>query len=133
MENVILEDTLVKRSYTITEMIEARLSEIPFHTDTLKVKRLFARDFPLHIAVHKILPGNDQPEEYTCSHVHYDSDEINIIISNEKLRYKIRLDDKLHHIQENTSIWIPAGTTHSANVSEGTGFFITIRMPVQNI
>ena len=116
----------------IFDMVPAALSNVPFHKDTYAITRFFAEDFPFHIAVHEISPLLSPPAEYTQSHRHDDCAEINIILSRQVLVYRIQLGDRLYTVSSNSSIYIPQGVTHSANVLKGTGFFVTIRVPVVN-
>jgi len=87
-----------------------------------------ANDFPVHLAVHKVSPVLFPPVEYTQPHRHQDHDEINIIIAEKELQYKIQLGEKIFTVDSNTSIWIPKVMLHSANVLQGTGFLITLRL-----
>lgn len=109
-------------------MIPKALSSVPFHKNTKAITRYFAKDFPLHIAVHEVSPISVPPPEYTEPHVHEDFDEVNIIISNQDLLYAIQLGNEKYTVSSNACIWIPRGTTHSANVLSGSGHFITIRI-----
>lgn len=112
----------------IFNMIPVALSNIPFHKNTKSITRYFAENFPIHIAVHEVSPVSFPPVEYTQPHVHENWDEINIIISQHDLLYRIQLDDERYTVSNNSSIWIPRGTLHAANVLKGSGYFITIRM-----
>lgn len=112
----------------IFEMMPAELSDVPFHTNTAAITRLFADGFPLHAAVHEVSPVIQPPEEYTQPHVHADSDEVNIIISKRELKYKIQLGDEVYIVNNNACVWIPKGMSHAANVLKGSGYFITLRL-----
>lgn len=103
------------------------LSTIPFHTDIPCIERYFPEGFPVHLAVHKVSDANEF-QEYTKPHSH-DIPEINIIIGEEAcLVYSIQLGDEVFEVKSNSSIWIPAGLQHSANVIEGSGYYIAIRL-----
>ena len=112
----------------IFAMQRSALSNVPFHADTKFITRYFSENFPVHLAVHEISPVMKTPEEYTLPHVHDGEDEVNIIISRNNLVYKIQLDNDEYIVENNSSIWIPAGMQHSANVIKGSGYFITMRM-----
>lgn len=112
----------------ICNMLPAALSEVPFHKNTRSITRLFAEDFPVHLAIHEVSPVMEAPMQYTEPHVHDDTDEINIILSDRTLWYKIQLGATEYIVQNNSSIWIPRGVTHSANVLHGSGYFITLRL-----
>jgi hypothetical protein len=113
----------------IFDMIPAALSNVPFHNDTREINRYFSPDFPFHLAVHEVSPVVSPPKEYTQVHSHTDSAEINIILSRHLLVYRIQLGRRLYTVSSNSSIYIPAGILHSANVLKGSGFFVTMRMP----
>jgi mannose-6-phosphate isomerase-like protein (cupin superfamily) len=112
----------------IFDMKQAALSEVPFHNNTISITRYIARQFPLHMAVHRVSPVMMPPPAYTQPHVHHDYNEVNIIISDEHLEYKILLGNKEYVVRNNSSIWIPIGTIHAANVLSGSGYFIAIRV-----
>jgi len=112
----------------IFNMLPSELSNVPFHAATKSITRYFAEAFPLHMAVHHVSPVFIPPQEYTTAHIHEESDEINIIISSQKLVYKIQLGDNEYIVQNNTAIWIPRGLLHAANVLKGSGYFIALRL-----
>ncbi|WP_315821355.1 cupin domain-containing protein [Paraflavitalea speifideaquila] len=68
-----------------------------------------------------------RPSPYTKPHTHNDFDEINILIG-DSLRYLIQLGEETYEMEGNHSIWIPAGTLHAANVIQGSGYFVAIRL-----
>ena len=110
------------------KMLPIPLSNVPFHENTKSITRYFAENFPVHLAVHEVSPVMKPPIEYTQPHLHNDTDEINIIISQQSLLYKIRLGDNEYEVGNNSCIWIPRGMMHAANVLKGSGYFITLRM-----
>jgi mannose-6-phosphate isomerase-like protein (cupin superfamily) len=112
----------------IFNMIPMALSNVAFHKNTKSITRYFAEHFPMHLAVHEVSPVTTPPVEYTKPHLHGDSDEINIIISQHDLLYRIQLGDERYTVSNNSCIWIPRGTIHAANVLKGSGHFITIRI-----
>jgi mannose-6-phosphate isomerase-like protein (cupin superfamily) len=104
------------------------LSNVPFHENTASITRFFAQHFPVHLAVHEVSPISSPPPIYTIPHIHDDSDELNIIISRRKLIYTIQLGNEQFTVTNNSAIYIPRGTLHSANVQKGHGYFITLRI-----
>lgn len=112
----------------VHELQQAPLSGVPFHQDTDSITRYFSSSFPVHLAVHEVSPVILPPPEYTQLHSHPDSDEINIVISNNTLLYRIHLDGEEMIVTNNSAVWIPRNTIHSANVLEGSGFFVTLRI-----
>jgi hypothetical protein len=115
----------------ISKMFPAALSEVPFHHDTESITRYFTSGFPLHLAVHQVSFISFPPEQYTLPHLHGDSDEINVILSPNKLLYKIQIGGDERIVGSNSAIWIPRGMMHSANVVEGEGYFVTLRLPAK--
>jgi mannose-6-phosphate isomerase-like protein (cupin superfamily) len=111
----------------VFDMLPIPLSNVPFHDNTESITRWFAAGFPVHLAVHEVSPVINPPAEYTQPHVHDDSDEVNIIISQHILLYKIQVGDEAYTVSNNACIWIPRGIVHSANVLQGSGYFVTIR------
>jgi quercetin dioxygenase-like cupin family protein len=121
--------TLTRETASLIHKMEPDdLANVPFHQNTPDITRFIARFFPHHLAVHEISPVHKQPETYTFLHKHVDYDEINIIISPGKLVYRIQLDNDEYIVNNNSSIWIPRGVMHSANVLEGAGYFIAMRV-----
>lgn len=109
--------------------IDTPLSNIPYHADVTCIRRLFAENFPCHLAVHHITDALT-PVQYTQPHTHT-VDEINIIIPNpnDDLEYNIQIGEDIMTLNGHNSIWIPAGVEHSANVVSGNGYYIAIRLP----
>ncbi len=112
----------------IHTMMPRALSNVPFHKNTKSIRRYFAENFPLYLAVHEVSPVTTPPIEYTKPHLHEDFDEVNIIISHHDLLYAIQLADDKFTVSNNACIWIPRGIVHSANVLKGSGYYITIRI-----
>ncbi|HEY6900151.1 MAG TPA: hypothetical protein VI233_05890, partial [Puia sp.] len=83
--------TIERSSRFLFDMLPSSLSNVPFHRDMAFITRYFVKGFPLHLAVHEVSSVLNTPEEYTDPHVHEDNDEVNIIISTDKLLYRIQL------------------------------------------
>jgi len=120
--------TASSASEFIFNLPEAALGGVPFHQDTFFITRYFTEKFPFHLAIHEISPVFNPPAEYTELHQHDDCNEVNIIISSTHLLYKIVLGSEEYLVPGNSAIWIPRGMIHSANVLEGSGFFIAMRI-----
>jgi mannose-6-phosphate isomerase-like protein (cupin superfamily) len=82
----------------------------------------------LHLGVHQVSPVSTPPPKYTEPHVHDAYDEVNLIISEQELVYRIQLGNDVYTVSNNACIWIPKGTVHSANVIKGSGYYIALRI-----
>ena len=78
-----------------------------------------------HIVSHEIRDVPRGHRSYCEPHVH-DCDEINILLSDSHLSYEIRLGNEVFVVNAPATIHIPAGLLHSANVIEGSGYYIAI-------
>ena len=77
------------------------------------------------IVAHEIREVSAGRRSYCEPHVH-DCPEINILVSLTRLIYEIRLGDEVYIVEAPATIYIPAGLVHSANVVEGSGFFVAL-------
>jgi quercetin dioxygenase-like cupin family protein len=108
------------------------LDSVPFHSLGLAplTRRVLAGD-GLHdelgkrVVAHELREVSDAQRSYCEPHRH-DCAEINILLSLSKLVYEIRLGNEVYIVEAPASIYIPAGLVHSANVIEGSGFFIAM-------
>ena len=112
----------------VFKMLPEALANVPFHKNTDALTRYVAAGFPVHLAVHEVSSLLIPPAEYTQPQVHPEHDEINIILSDRRLSYRVQVGKEIFIVENNCSIWIPRGTMHSANVLTGSGFFITLRI-----
>lgn len=127
---------LLARSLSVEERIDeavlcanvpSPLSSVAFHEDVECIRRFFAAGFPVHLAIHRVDSAEAARRDYTALHTH-DGPEINLILPDPTgLEYRIELGSRVHHVTESTSLWIPPGVPHSANVVRGSGYFITVR------
>ena len=78
-----------------------------------------------HIVAHEVRDVSADRRSYCEPHVH-DCPEINILLSLTRLTYEIRLGDEVYLVEAPATIYIPAGLVHSANVVEGSGFFVAL-------
>lgn len=116
-----------KYEHLIIENKREKLSTVAFHNDVSCIDRYFAEGFPFHLAIHKVSKA-ENVKKYTELHTH-DVDELNIIICEDgEMEYLIQLGDEEYHLKSNTSIWIPKGLPHSANVILGSGYYIAMRL-----
>jgi hypothetical protein len=76
-----------------------------------------------HIVAHEIHSVSAARRRYSELHVH-DCPEVNILLSLTRLVFEIRLADDVYVVEAPATIHIPAGVPHSANVIEGSGFYL---------
>lgn len=107
------------------------LSKVPFHSNA-PIKRLSMLSKKLvpksdtHIAIHFVNSRKKKFPQYSSIHKH-DYDEINLILSEDgKLTYEIQLDDEVYKVSSPSTIFIPKGVKHRANVISGKGIFVCI-------
>ncbi|GAC54123.1 hypothetical protein [Gordonia amicalis] len=108
------------------------LKDVPFHgaSEAPVTRRVLAGGdlFPeaeKRVVAHEMRAVSAGNRDYCEPHVH-DCPEINILLSLDHLVYEITLGDESYVVEAPASIYIPAGLVHSANVIEGSGFFIAI-------
>ena len=112
------------------------LGTIPFHGEGPLVRRLMAGadvhpQAGTHVAVHRVDAVADETRTYCDVHEHTVG-ELNLILPDPgtRLIYDIVLGDELHRVEGPASIFIPKDLPHSANVREGSGFFVAIVLGV---
>jgi quercetin dioxygenase-like cupin family protein len=114
----------------INQGISVPLDRVPFHKKA-PIKRLSMLDKSIipesntHIAVHFVDASKKIPP-YSELHKH-NFDEINLILSEgSKLTYNVQLEDETYKVTSPSSIFIPAGLSHSAQAISGKGLFVCI-------
>ncbi|HXG13830.1 MAG TPA: AraC family ligand binding domain-containing protein [Candidatus Nitrosotenuis sp.] len=114
----------------IKKGVAESMSKVPFHGKA-PIKRLSMLSKKLvpksntHVAVHFVDSKKKFPQ-YSFLHKH-DCDEINLILSESgKLTYKIQLGDETYRVSSPSTVFIPKGVRHSANVVSGNGIFVCI-------
>ena len=121
------------KSY-IYPVVPSDLKDLEYHQAIKSIRRFAPANFPMHIAIHQVsMPEEKNPIFYSSSHSHPDEDEVNILISNSSLTYRISLDDEVYEVVAPATVWIPAGLKHSANRVLGEGYFICMRIPVLSL
>jgi len=82
----------------------------------------------MKVVIHKISKLPKKIPSYCDLHQH-DFDEVNLILSDSgTLKYRIRLEEETYDVKAPSTIYIPAGTRHSAEVISGTGTYVTLLM-----
>ena len=108
------------------------LAGVPFHRDGPLTRWLMSGaalhpHLNTHIAIHQFTDVGPAARDYCDVHVH-DYDEINVFHTTSALRVAVRLGDKTIQVDAPATVYIPAGTPHSANVTSGSGFMIAFLM-----
>lgn len=115
----------------ITKGVIEPLSRVPFHSKApiKRISMLNQKNIPeanIHIAIHFIDTATKM-SRYSKLHCH-NVDEINMILSNEKLIYEIQFEDEIYKVKSPATIFIPKGTKHRADVISGKGMFVCMIM-----
>jgi len=108
------------------------LAGVPFHRDGPLTRWLMSSaalhpNLNTHIAIHEFRDVEPGTREYCDVHVH-DYDEINVFHTTSSLRVAVCLGDETIQVDAPATVYIPAGTPHSANVTSGSGLMIAILM-----
>jgi hypothetical protein len=121
-----------KHSALISTGLVQALHHVPFHSNGIAplTRRVMAGADVLpqikkHVVAHELREVSTGFRAYSEPHVH-DCMEINMLLSMSRLVYEIRLGDEVYIVEAPATIYIPAGLIHSANVIEGTGFFLAM-------
>ena len=62
-----------------------------------------------------------------CELHYHDFDEVNLILSEDNtLRYRIRIEDESYEVSSPSTIYIPKGIRHAAEVIAGRGIYLAI-------
>ncbi len=115
----------------ITKGINEPLSKIPFHqkTSIKRISMLSKKIIPeskIHTAVHFVDVSDKKIPKYSILHKH-DVDEVNLILSQDNdLVYEVQLDDEIYKVRSPTTVFIPKGVNHRADVVSGRGIFVCL-------
>jgi hypothetical protein len=103
--------------------------------DVAEVVRLFADGAPIHIAAHWIEGAQtDAGRDYSCAHTHDEFVEVNVLLGEPgALVYNVVLaeGDEPKRVESPCAIVVPPNVAHSANVLEGRGWFVVLRLPAE--
>jgi hypothetical protein len=126
-----------KHATLISRGVSEELCLVPFHDRAqAPLSRRVLSDASIHehlqrrIVMHELRDVRAERRSYCDPHVH-DFAEVNLLLSSTQLRYLVRLGDETYFVDAPASIHVPAGLVHSANVFEGSGFFIALLDTVQ--
>lgn len=115
----------------IKKGIHESLSKIPFHqkSSITRLSMLSESSIPeskMHVAVHFVNASRKKIPEYSILHRH-NVDEINLILSEKSnLVYNVQIEDEVYKVCSPSTIFIPKGLRHKANVLSGSGIFVCI-------
>lgn len=116
----------------ITKGISEPLSKVPFHSKspvkrTLMLGKKIMPISNIHLAVH-LVDVNKKISKYSTLHKH-DVDEVNLILSHDNtLIYEIQIEDEIYKVKSPSTVFIPKGINHRADVVSGKGFFVCLIM-----
>ncbi|HET9009002.1 MAG TPA: 2-isopropylmalate synthase [Nitrosarchaeum sp.] len=116
----------------ITKGISEPLSKVPFHSKspvkrTLMLGKKIIPISNIHLAVH-LVDVNKKISKYSTLHKH-DVDEVNLILSHDNtLIYEIQIEDEIYKVKSPSTVFIPKGINHRADVVSGKGFFVCLIM-----
>lgn len=122
----------MKYQHLITSGIEQGLGAVAFHHDAPLTRHVMLQkdttegDGGIRIVSHII---NNLPETIPpyCELHWHDFDEINLIVSEDNtLKYRITLEDEVYEVQSPSTVYIPKGLKHAAEVISGKGVYIAI-------
>ncbi|HZI12471.1 MAG TPA: hypothetical protein VE153_18960 [Myxococcus sp.] len=121
-----------KHENLITRGLVQPLDTVRFHNLAAAplVRRLMAGADVLpqanqHIAVHEIR-GASWAHRGCCAPHQHEVAEANLLLSWERLVFSILLGEETYAVEAPATIYIPPRLLHSANVLEGSGFFIAM-------
>lgn len=111
----------------VTPLVPRPLSSQSRYRDIPELRRLEATGSPSHVIVHHIdeeaAPG---PRDYCDVHAH-PFGELNILLGDPgALVFDIVLDGETVEAVSPTTVWIPPGVSHSANLRAGQGTFVVV-------
>lgn len=121
----------LRYQHLISSGVSESLSAVMFHGKApVRRRRMCGQDIhpqaDSHIAVHEIRGVAHSLDRRYCQPHSHNCSELNLIFSFERLVFRITLGGEHYICQAPSSIFIPAGVSHSANVVEGTGFFVVM-------
>jgi len=116
----------------IARGVDRPLAQVPFHAaaDAPLRRHVLVGDgvhpqLDKRIVAHELRAVSAAQRTYCEPHVHA-CDELNLLLSLTHLVYEIRLGDEVFRVEAPATIYVPAGLVHSANVVEGSGFFVAL-------
>jgi hypothetical protein len=121
-----------KYEHYIVSGMEKPLQSVKFHHEAplvrheLLLRDSFQGDGGIRIVSHTISNLPEKVPSYCELHWH-DFDEINLILSEDGgLKYKITIEDEEYIVGAPTTVYLPKGIRHAAEVVSGKGIFLAI-------
>lgn len=121
----------LRYQHLISSGVSESLSAVMYHDSApVRRRRMCGQEIHsqanFHIAVHEIRGVPHSLDRRYCQPHSHNCSELNLIFSFERLVFRITLGGEHYICKAPSSIFIPAGVSHSANVVEGTGFFVVM-------
>ena len=112
---------------SVAPLVSRPLSSRSRYRDIPELRRLEAVGSPTHVVVHHIDDDAEvESRDYCGAHEHPFA-ELNILLGEPgALVYDIVLGDETIVATSPTTIWIPAGVPHAANLRSGRGTFVVV-------
>lgn len=122
----------MKFQHLITHGIEESLNTVAFHHEAPLTRHVLLQkdkvegDGGFRVVSHTITDLPETIPSYCELHWH-EFDEINLILSQDNsLVYRIQLEDEVYEVHSPSTIYIPKGVKHAAEVVSGKGIFLAI-------
>lgn len=111
----------------MTPLVARPLSSQSRYRDIPELRRLEATGAPTHVVVHHIDDeAAAEARDYCDVHAHPFA-ELNLVLGDPgELTFAIVLGDEVIEAVSPTTVWIPAGVPHSANLRSGRGTFVVV-------
>lgn len=111
----------------MTPLVPRALSSQSRYRDIPELRRLEATGSPSHVVVHHIADDAvAEARDYCDVHAHPFA-ELNLLLGDPgELVFDIVLGDEVVEAVSPTTVWIPAGVPHSANLRSGCGTFVVV-------
>jgi hypothetical protein len=106
------------------------LSLVPHHDSISEIERWVFPGMPYLVSVHSVTAAETADRSYCAAHFHRDYSEINLLIGTTRdFRYRVETDGIQRILGPVAAAFIPEGTTHSANLISGSGYYIVFKVP----
>lgn len=107
------------------------LSSTARYRDIPELRRLESVGSPCHVIVHEVAAdASEERRDYCDAHAHPFA-ELNVLLGEPgALVYDIVVGEETITATSPTTVWIPAGVEHSANLRGGTGTFVVVYVQV---